>query len=421
MTKSKDHWFDVARFGMFIHWGVYALPGRGEWVKSNEKIQETDYEKYVRYFNPDLFDPKEWASLAKAAGMRYFVITAKHHDGFCLWDTKFTDYNAVKAPRCGRDLLREIIDAFRAKGLKVGIYYSLPDWHHPNYVIDARHPLRGDNEKALLKKPLERSSKIYTQFLHNQIDELLTNYGKIDLLWFDGAYPETEKYWDSPKLVKIIKKLQPNILINRLPGFSDFESPEQNIPDKAFCTEPSKVLSWEGCQVFSAGTWAFAHDQQVQKSPQEVIEMLIKHASRGGNMLLNVGPTSRGCLDNKTIKMLNDIAEWMRCHSRSIHNCTMAPEDFPEPEGGRYTWDPDSKSLYLHFLNWPDRRIFLENLGTKIDLAQLLCDGTEIQLSEHNPSNINGAKIPSGNCLLKLPVARPDTLVPVIELHLKKE
>lgn len=421
MTKSKDHWFNVARFGMFIHWGVYALPGRGEWVKSSEKIQETDYEKYVRYFNPDLFDPKEWASLAKAAGMRYFVITAKHHDGFCLWDTKFTDYNAVKAPRCGRDLLREIIDAFRAKGLKVGIYYSLPDWHHPNYVIDARHPLRGDNEKALLKKPLERSSKIYTQFLHNQIDELLTNYGKIDLLWFDGAYPEIEKYWDSPKLVKIIKKLQPNILINRLPGFSDFESPEQSIPDKAFCTESSKMLSWEGCQVFSAGTWAFAHDQQVQKSPQEVIEMLIKHASRGGNMLLNVGPTSRGCLDNKTIKILNDIAEWMRYQSRSIHNCTMAPEDFPEPEGGRYTWDPDSKSLYLHFFNWPDRRIFLENLGTKIDLAQLLCDGTEIQLSEHNPSNINGAKIPSGNCLLKLPVARPDTLVPVIELHLKKE
>jgi alpha-L-fucosidase len=413
--KTDSNWFDDVRVGMFIHWGAYALAARGEWLKSNEKMTDEAYDRYVKFFNPDLFNPKEWAAVAKAAGMKYFVITAKHHDGFCLWDTQYTDYNSMKAPRCRRDLLKDIVEAFRAEGLRVGIYYSLPDWHHPGYVIDARHPQR-DN-------PVPREWQRYTEFLHQQVRELLTHYGKVDLLWFDGAYPDTAHIWDSEKLNNLIRTLQPGIMINRLPGFSAFHSPEQAIPTNGVRDVKGNLLRWEGCQVFSGNTWGYGRyglDQQAWKSAPEIVQMLIRHTSRGGNLLLNVGPTSRGCLDNHSVSLLREVAEWMRWNSRAIHGCTIAPEEFPEPEACRYTWNPETSTLYLHLFSWPDRRIFLPNLGGKVELAQLLCDGSEILMTEHTPGNTHGAEVPPGNLMLSLPVQCPDTAVPVIELFLKQ-
>ena len=409
---SNFEWFDKARFGMFIHWGVYAMPARGEWVKTWEKMTELEYDKYVQLFDPDLFNPADWAKTAKAAGMKYLVITAKHHDGFCIWDTKHTDYNSVKASNCGRDLLDEIINAFRAEGLNIGVYYSLPDWHHLDCIINARHPLR-DTEAKSAEYP-ER----YAEFIRNQVAEILTNYGKIDLMWFDGAYPETKKYFECEKLRKHIAALSPDTLVNRLPDLSDFASPEQAIPEDGIRDEVGQLLQWEGCQVFS-GTWGYARDNQLWKSPKEVVEMLIKHTARGGNMLLNVGPTSRGTFCKKTQRLLDEVADWMKYHNRAVHGCTIAPKEFPEPKDGYYTWNAEKRRLYLHLTTWPDRRIFLKNLISRFRYAQLMCDGSEILTKEYHPGNIHGIDANAGELMLSLPVERPDTLLPVIEIFLE--
>ena len=184
--KGDVTWFQDARFGMFIHWGLYALPARHEWIKHTEKITNADYQKYFDHFNPDMFNPKEWARAAREAGMKYFVITTKHHEGFCLWDTKYTDYKITNT-KFGRDALREVVDAFRSEGLHVGFYYSLIDWHHPEFTIDRIHPLR--ESEAARAENKNRDMKKYAKYMRDQVTELLTQFGKIDVIWFDFSYP----------------------------------------------------------------------------------------------------------------------------------------------------------------------------------------------------------------------------------------
>ena len=299
---DKFAWFDEARFGMFIHWGAYSCGARYTWLKSHERLTTEEYNKYTDHFDPDLFDPQQWAKAAKAAGMKYFVLTSKHHDGFCLFDSQYTDYKYKK-----RDLLRGVVDAFRAEGLKVGIYYSLPDWHHPNYPHDARHPQRDI--------PKECDFMPYREYLHNQVRELLTNYGKVDLIWFDGSYPDTAHIWDMPGLRALAQKLQPEILISRLPGYDDFQTPEQNIPQQGMFNADGSPAHWEGCQVLH-GEWCYIRDKHWKTVP-ELIQMLIRHTSRGGNLLLNVGPTSRGLLDKHTVELLEGLGEWMKWNSKA--------------------------------------------------------------------------------------------------------
>ncbi|MCL2299507.1 MAG: alpha-L-fucosidase, partial [Firmicutes bacterium] len=212
-TKS----FLEDRFGMFIHWGLYAIPARGEWVRNGERISNEDYQKYFDEFDPVRYDPKTWAALAKQAGMKYAVMTTKHHDGFCLFDSQYTDYKATNTP-AGRDLIREYVDAFRAEGLKVGFYYSLLDWHHEDYpkYDDSIHPMR-ENE-AYKDERIDFAN--YVEYLHNQVRELCTNYGKIDIMWFDFSYGDLRgEKWGATKLVEMIRELQPGIIIdNRLGG-----------------------------------------------------------------------------------------------------------------------------------------------------------------------------------------------------------
>ena len=188
-TLGNTEWFEHDRFGMFIHWGLYAMPARNEWIKHIECITDEKYDKYFKYFNPDMYDPKEWARQAKAAGMKYAVLTTKHHEGFCMFDTKYTDYKCTNTP-AGRDLVREYVDAFRAEGIRIGFYYSLIDWHHPEFTIDAIHPRRYDKDAEEQSKG--RNMKIYAEYMRNQVTELLTNYGKIDVLWFDFSYPKAD-------------------------------------------------------------------------------------------------------------------------------------------------------------------------------------------------------------------------------------
>jgi len=234
--EQRLKWWTDDRFGMFIHWGLYALPARHEWVKNQERLTNEDYQKYFDNFNPDLYNPREWAKMAKAAGMKYAVITTKHHEGFCLFDSKFTDYK-VPNTAIGKDLLKEWVDAFRAEGLKIGFYYSLIDWHHPDFTVDRCHPQRTDDKAKLAELNKNRDMSKYREYLHNQVRELLTNYGKVDMLWLDFSYPgengKGHKDWDSEKLIKMVRELQPGILVNDRLDLKeyedgwDFTTPEQ--------------------------------------------------------------------------------------------------------------------------------------------------------------------------------------------------
>jgi alpha-L-fucosidase len=215
-VPNKWKWWVNDRFGMFIHWGLYALPARHEWIKNMEKIRDEDYQRYFDHFNPDLYDPKKWAHSAKAAGMKYFVITTKHHEGFCLWDSKYTDYKAPNTP-CNRDLIRPMVDAFRDEGLKVGFYHSLLDWHHPQFPVDILHPQRDDDTYKAANQ--NRDVRIYAEYLYNQVSELLTNYGKIDYLFYDFSYAKLpggkgRNDWQSERLLELTRRLQPDIIVN---------------------------------------------------------------------------------------------------------------------------------------------------------------------------------------------------------------
>lgn len=190
-TPGDTSWFVRDRFGLFIHWGLYSLPARHEWVMSRERISAEAYRKYFDHFDPDLYDPDMWAEVASKAGMKYFVVTTKHHEGFCLWDSKLTDYKAPNTP-AGRDLLRPMVDAFRKRGFRVGFYHSLLDWHHPDYTVDQYHPMR-DNEEYI-RKDSERDINRYVEYLFGQVRELLTQYGKIDIMWFDFSVAPSERF-----------------------------------------------------------------------------------------------------------------------------------------------------------------------------------------------------------------------------------
>lgn len=424
--KGDTGWFTHDRFGMFIHWGLYSMPGRHEWIRNYEEIPNEDYEKYFEQFNPDLFNPKEWAKAAREAGMKYFVITTKHHEGFCMWDSKYTDYKVTNTP-CGRDLLREIVDAFRAEGLKVGFYHSLIDWHHPDFTVDNVHPLRNRPDRAKLNEG--RDMARYREYLHNQVRELLTEFGKIDIIWFDFSYPQWGEDgkghadWDSEGLVRMIRELQPGIMINNrldLSGGGDVITPEQNTPDDPVTDENGNPVVWEGCQTFS-GSWGYHRDELTWKSAKQCIDMLINHVCRNGNLLMNVGPTSRGYIDHRAMERLKAYAEWMKYHSRSIYGCGMA-EGLVEPRDCRYTYNRETNRLYLHIMNWPFKHIHLKGLSGKVKYAQFLHDGSEVKMRDSADGKTYSSlisKTPAGAVTVDLPVVKPTVEVPVIELILK--
>lgn len=442
-TPGDSSWFSADKFGMFIHFGLYSMPARHEWVKSVERIPEEKYDIYFKHFNPDMFDPKEWARQAKAAGMKYAVLTAKHHEGFCLYDTKYTDYNVMNTPY-GRDILREFVDAFRAEGLRVGIYYSLIDWHHPHFTIDHLHPRWRDENAYELNK--DRDMRIYAKYMRDQLRELMTNYGKIDILWCDFSYKKPEsgldghgcpipqwmgdkgkKEWESEELFKVVRELQPHILINdRAEIEQDLVTPEQRLPTKWLThNQTGEKILWESCQTMS-GSWGYNRDEMTWKSPEMLIETLINIACYGGNLIMNVGPTSRGCFDYRAEEALKVYADWMKFNSRSIYGCTMAEPEIPEPKGCRLTQSIDGKRLYVHLMEYPFRFLELPGLRGKVEYAQFLHDGSEV-LINNNPTRTLAIKHYTERAetenpiVLQLPAVKPKVIVPVIELFLKEE
>ena len=430
-TPGDTEWFRQDRFGMFIHWGLYAMPARNEWIKHIECITDEKYDKYFKYFDPDLYDPKDWARRAKAAGMKYAVLTTKHHEGFCMFDTKYTDYKCTNT-KAGRDLVREYVDAFRAEGIKVGFYYSLIDWHHPDFTIDTKHPRRFDKDAE--KQNEGRDMKKYAEYMRNQVTELLTNYGKIDILWFDFSYPEPDEGfpewmkgkgkddWESEKLIALARKLQPGIIIdNRSDLEQDLWTPEQYQPlTWQKHAETGELVTWEACQTFS-GSWGYHRDESTWKSPKMLIEMLINTVCIGGNLLMNVGPTARGYLDHRAEKALDVYANWMKYNSRSIYNCTMAEPEFEAPRGTRLTQSLDGKRLYVHLVEYPYAFLEFNGLGGKIDYAQFLHDGSEILYTEGKVDHFSEGRTKNDTLVaFKIPAVKPEGVeVPVIEIFLK--
>lgn len=429
-TPGDTSWFVQDRFGMFIHFGLYAMPARHEWVKTRERISEEKYDLYFKHFNPDLFDAKEWAKTAKKAGMKYAVLTTKHHDGFCLFDSQYTDYKITNTA-FGRDLVKEYADAFRAEGLKVGFYYSLIDWHHPMFPIDWLHPRRDDENREELNNG--RDMKVYAEYMRNQVTELLSNYGRIDVLWFDYSYPETspnypvwmkgkgKDEWESEKLIATARALQPHIMIDNRTGIEqDIATPEQyQMLRWPKHKETGELLVWEACQTFS-GSWGYFRDECTWKSPKMLIDMLVNTVSIGGNLLMNVGPTARGVFDQRAVDALKVYEDWMKYNSRSIYGCTMAEPEFTAPRGTRLTQSVDGKRLYIHLTEYPFGFLEMDNLAGKIEYAQFLHDGSEILFSEKSIVHISEGTTNNEHVVFfSLPAIKPDVIDPVIEVFLK--
>jgi alpha-L-fucosidase len=373
------------RFGMFIHWGLYAIPARGEWIKSVEKISSEEYQQYFDEFDPVHYDPAEWAHVAKEAGMKYAVMTAKHHDGFCLFDSQYTDYKATNT-KAGRDLIKEYVDAFRSAGIKVGFYYSLLDWYHPDYPHygDLAHPMR-DNEAY---KDYTYNFSNYIEYMHNQARELLTNYGKIDIMWFDFSYDDmTGEKWEAAKLVKMARELQPGIVIDsRLGGCitdaepavyaGDFDTPEQLIPTEGIRDRLGRDVPWEACVTLN-NNWGYHAFDKNYKTPKAVVRMLAECVSKGGNMLINVGPNAKGDIPKESIEALKLVGEWMRQNGGSIYGCGRAA--FEKPEWGRYT--QKGNMLYAHIFDRGVYALRFDGLEGKLKKARLLSDGAELKLT----------------------------------------
>lgn len=426
-TTGDTSWFVHDRFGLFIHWGIYSAAGRHEWVQSRERIKPEDYRRYFDHFDPDLYDPAVWAAEAARAGMKYFVVTTKHHDGFCLWDSELTDYKAPNTP-AGRDLLRPMVEAFRERGFRVGFYHSLIDWHHPEFPLDGTHPLADDETAREAEKG--RDIRKYAEYLHGQTRELLTRFGKIDIMWFDFSYPHRDwgwakgkgrEDWQSEKLLALVRELQPHIILNDrldLPGAGDVITPEQFQPAEWLKVD-GKPVFWEACQTLNV-SWGYDRDALHWKSADMLVRMLIDSVSKGGNLLLNVGPNGRGEFEPKALQRLRAIGDWMRLHSRSIYGCTAS--DFAPPPDCRYTQNGDR--LYLHLFAWPYKHVHLPDLAGKTAYAQLLNDGSEIKRIEPDPAkqvHTSVARGVPGAVTLELPIIKPDVIVPVVEIFLKQE
>ncbi|WP_340115144.1 alpha-L-fucosidase [Maribellus mangrovi] len=423
--QERMQWWTDARFGMFIHWGLYAQAARHEWVKKNERISDEDYQKYFEIFNPDLFDPADWACKAKAAGMKYAVITTKHHEGFNMFDSEFTDYKVTNTPY-GKDIIKEWVDAFRAEGLGIGFYYSLIDWHHPEYTIDRVHPMSAKTQEEYDELNKDRDMSIYRDYLKNQVREILTNYGKIDILWLDYSFPgkfgKGREDWGSVDLMKMVRELQPGILVNDradlkdYAGGWDFTTPEQFKVQK-WPEEDGVKIPWETCQTFS-GSWGYFRDEYTWKDNKQLLVLLIESVSKGGNLLLNVGPTARGTFDYRADKALAEMGEWMKYNSRSIYGCTQAPENFEVPANTLLTYNPETNRLYVHLLDYPLKNFLMRDYGDKIKYAQFLHDASEIKIGKpygHWVQQETG----ENDVNLLLPVNKPNVEIPVIEIFLK--
>ncbi len=381
--EARSAWWRNAKFGMFIHWGIYSVPadstdrdghqGVAEWYLSNKQMPVQEYEKFARQFNPTGFNAREWVQIAKDAGMKYITITSKHHDGFCMFDSKLTHYDIVDATPFKRDPLKELAAECRRQGIRLCFYHSIMDWHHPDYL--PRRPW----ETATRPSDGADFSR-YVAYMKGQLTELLTHYGPIGALWFDGGWEGNAAKNHSEEVTRLIRSLQPAILINdriNLPG--DFSTPEQTIPAG---TMPNGRL-WETCMTMN-DTWGFARNDSNWKSSADLTRKLIDIASKGGNFLLNVGPMPNGQLPPESVQRLREVGRWMKRNRVSIYGTETSPYQ-RHPFDGRCTTKGDT--LYVHAFSWPEEGLRLPGLKTAVREAWLLDGGGRVAMRTERASD----------------------------------
>lgn len=425
-TYPDPSWFIHDRFGLFIHFGLFSVASRHEWLMTTEQIDPTLYaDNYFKHFNPDLFDADTWAQEAKRCGVKYMVFTTKHHEGFALWDSQLTDFKITNTP-FKRDLLAELLPAMRKVGIKIGLYHSLIDWKHPDFPVDGLHPQR--DVPSYRESNQHRNLKKYQDYLAGQVEELLTNYGKIDYMWFDFSYSHRDwgwsqgkgaRDWDSPRLEALCRRLQPDMLLNdRLDLGRGVTTPEQFQPDKPLEKDGRPVL-WEACQTMN-GTWGYDRDNLDWKSSEMLLKMLIDTVAKNGNFLMNVGPNSRGEIDPRSLLRTRAIGEWMRLHQDAIFGAGYCA-DYQAPADCRYT--QKGNKLYLHLFSYPYRNLHLKGIAEKVEFIRLLNDGSEIQYRGFDPDEVitsTEAIIAPEDIVITLPIEKPAVLVPVVEITLKE-
>ncbi|MEQ8882019.1 MAG: alpha-L-fucosidase [Cyclobacteriaceae bacterium] len=417
---SKDErmaWWRDAAFGMFIHWGAYSVPGGerngeicgggAEWIMDKLDYTIEDYEKeVVGNFNPVEFNAKEWVAMAKDAGMKYIVLTSKHHDGFCMWDSKVTDYDIVDATPFKRDVVKELADACREAGIKFCFYHSIVDWHHPQ----AQAPLypnynAGQKDQSVFNPEFP---KYYENYFKPQVKELLTNYGDIGVVWFDGDWIPDYTTEMGKEMYDMILEMQPNTIVNNrvdkgrmgMEGMNkegnfagDFGTPEQEIPDTGIDDD------WESCMTMNR-SWGYKPSDNRWKSSEQLIQNLVDIVSKGGNFLLNIGPDPLGLFPPESVERLADIGDWMDVNSEAIYAAKASP--YEKPEWGRYT--AKDRVIYAHIFDWPEDGKLVINSEIKAKRVSMLA----------HP----GRKLKSNKSIVQLPEEKPDEAVVVLKIEL---
>jgi len=421
---ARMRWWREARFGMFIHWGLYAVPAGeyngkrsdriGEWIMEWANIPRADYEKFTAQFNPVKFDAKEWVRIAKDAGMKYIVITSKHHDGFAMFDSRISSYDIVDATPYHKDPIKALAVEAKKQGLKFCFYYSILDWHYPAAYVDApgKDPTAGNRTTKL--KPGGKEE--YLKYMHAQLRELITNYDPA-VLWFDGEWQDWWTEEDGKQLYEYVRSLKPSIIINNrvgrgregMKGLSktdqtyagDFGTPEQQIPPNGL-----SGVDWESCMTMNT-TWGFKSYDDKWKSPEVIIRNLIDIASKGGNYLLNVGPTKEGLIPAPSVERLTAVGRWMKVNGESIYGTTASPFT-TQPEFGRVTSKPGK--LYLHVFNWPsDGNLVVPGIGKPVKRAYLLSTRKQSLTVSETAEALS----------VKLPATAPDPIASVVVLETK--
>ena len=383
MNANRMAWFDSARFGMFIHWGLYALLGRGEWVMNREMIPLPEYEKLAGEFTAKHFDPRKWADTAAKAGMKYIVLTTKHHEGFCLWNSQICKFNATHSA-ARRDLVAEYVEAVRAAGLKVGLYYSLGDWHNPDWALGWKGDLAARER--------------FMQYTHALVRELVTQYGEIDILWYDLPQCYSPGEWRAVDLNAMVRRFQPQIIINnRAMTTEDFATSEGHV------AAASAGRIWEACMTLN-NHWGYCPFDHDYKSPRAVLMNLLNAAHNAGNLLLNVGPNAEGRIPVESERILAAVGRWLGKYGESVYGSERHPMRWN-------MWGPTTRkgsAIYLHLETYCGDTLVVACLDNQIKKATFLTNGKVLNVKKEGERHL----------ITGLPKKEPEELVNVVKLEL---